>query len=159
MTSPSCILTMGTSPPRGVRLSCMVLFAPQLASVVTTTNSADPGMPKRTSLPSMFPPGCVSVAASSRPSLVRFGLPDCSAGYATKTPIRKTILMALVCLVPLETGDGRELLKRVDDVVVLDPAHHRDDDAGGHRERDEHKRGLVAPSAGRILVDFRLRDV
>ena len=34
----------------------MALTAPQEASVVTTANSAEAAMPKRTSLPSMLPP-------------------------------------------------------------------------------------------------------
>ena len=38
----------------------MELTAPQLASVVTVAKSAELAMPKRTSLPSMLPPDCVS---------------------------------------------------------------------------------------------------
>ena len=79
-TSPSSILISGTRPPRGVRLSCTLLTAPQLASVVITVNSAELAMPKRTSLPSMLPPDCVPVAAVAMPSFARFGLPACSDG-------------------------------------------------------------------------------
>src|ERR1017187_5627173 len=38
-TSPNSMLTIGTRPPSGVRLSCALLTAPQLASVVTTDAS------------------------------------------------------------------------------------------------------------------------
>src|SRR6202171_2349442 len=72
----------------------MLLTAPQLASVVTVANRADPAIPKRVSLPSMFPPACKAVAPLSTPSFARIGLPACSAGYATKTPIRNITDMA-----------------------------------------------------------------
>src|SRR5215469_3085706 len=44
-----------TSPPSGVKLSCIAFTAPQEASVVTVAKSADAETPKRTSLPSRFP--------------------------------------------------------------------------------------------------------
>ena len=49
------MLTSGTSPPSGVKLSCIELTAPHEASVVTVAKSAELAMPKRTSLPSMLP--------------------------------------------------------------------------------------------------------
>ena len=49
------MLTSGTSPPSGVKLSCMAFTAPQEASVVTVAKRAELAMPKRTSLPSMLP--------------------------------------------------------------------------------------------------------
>ncbi len=52
------MLTSGTAPPSGVKLSCMALTAPHEASVVTVANKAELAMPKRTSLPSMLPPDC-----------------------------------------------------------------------------------------------------
>ena len=55
MISPSMMLTIGTMPPSGVRLSCIVFTAPHEASVVIVANSAELAMPKRTSLPSMLP--------------------------------------------------------------------------------------------------------
>ena len=73
------MLNSGTRPPSGVKLSCQPFTAPQLASVVTVANSAEPAIPKRVSLPSMFPPGCAAVAARSTPSRARIGLPACSA--------------------------------------------------------------------------------
>ena len=72
MTSPICMLTRVTSPPKGVRLSCMALTAPHEASVVTVANMADPKMPKRTSLPSMFVTGACATS-------VRRGVPRVSA--------------------------------------------------------------------------------
>ena len=42
----------------------------------------------------MLPPDCVAVAALSTPSFARIGLPACSAGYATKTPIRNITAIA-----------------------------------------------------------------
>jgi hypothetical protein len=59
----------------------------------------------------------------------------------------------------LKPGNGRELLERIDDVLLLDAAHHRDHDAAGHGERGQDEGGLVAHAAGGILVDLRLRDV
>ena len=56
--SPSWMLNNGTKPPIGVKESCMELTAPQEASVVTVAKSAELAMPKRVSLPSMFPPAC-----------------------------------------------------------------------------------------------------
>ena len=51
------MLISGTMPPSGVKVSCMVLTAPQEASVVITANRAPTlAMPKRTSLPSILPP-------------------------------------------------------------------------------------------------------
>ncbi len=61
------MLNSGTMPPSAVKLSCIALTAPQLASVVTVANSAEAATPKRTSLPSMLPPGM--------PSAWRLGLP------------------------------------------------------------------------------------
>ena len=71
MISPSCMLISGIMPPNAVKESCMALTAPQEAAVVTTANSAEATMPKRTSLPSMFPP--------VRPMAVKASLPCASA--------------------------------------------------------------------------------
>ena len=62
ITSPSMMLTSGTMPPSGVNESCILLTAPQLASVVTVAKSAELAMPKRASLPSMLPPGHIAPA-------------------------------------------------------------------------------------------------
>src|SRR6202789_836538 len=67
-TSPSMMFTSGTMPPSGVNESCIAFTAPQLASVVTVAYNAEFVMPKRTSLPSMFPPGCCALAVWSTPS-------------------------------------------------------------------------------------------
>ena len=49
------MLTIGTRPPSGVKLSCMELTAPQEAWVVTVAKSAEAATPKRVSLPSRLP--------------------------------------------------------------------------------------------------------
>ena len=61
-TSPIMMLMSATMPPSGVSESCMVLTAPQLASVVMVAKSADWLMPLRTSLPSMLPDRAVASA-------------------------------------------------------------------------------------------------
>ena len=57
-----------------MKLSCMLLTAPQLASVVTVANSAELAIPKRTSLPSMLPPDWPEVAAVWTPRLAEDGI-------------------------------------------------------------------------------------
>ena len=61
------MLISGTIPPSGVNESCMPFTAPQLASVVVVAKSAVDAMPKRTSLPSMLPPGCMALVCWSTP--------------------------------------------------------------------------------------------
>ena len=78
-TSLNCMFASGTRPPSGVNESCQPLTAPQLASVVTVAKSAVLAMPKRTSLPSMLPPGDSAVAVWSAPAAVSIGLPRASA--------------------------------------------------------------------------------
>src|ERR1019366_9146585 len=92
MTSLNMMLTSGTMPPSGVKESCQLLIAPQLASVVTVANSAELAMPNRTSLPSMFPPGCCRLVRWSAPC--SRGLPDASAQYAVVTPARNRVAIA-----------------------------------------------------------------
>ena len=60
-------------------LSCMVFTAPQLTSVVTVAKSAEFAMPNRVSLPSIFPPGCVSVAVIAIPVFASIGVPGAAA--------------------------------------------------------------------------------
>src|SRR5271168_967603 len=91
-TSLSMMLTRGTSPPSGVKESCQPLMAPQLASVVTVANSAELAIPKRTSLPSIFPPDCVALACWFTPA--SNGLPRASAQYAVLTPTRNSASIA-----------------------------------------------------------------
>jgi hypothetical protein len=64
----------------GVNESCIALTAPQEASVVIVAKSAELKMPKRTSLPSMFP------SAAATPSFWWIGLPEASAPQHTRTP-------------------------------------------------------------------------
>ena len=47
---------IGIMPPSGVYESCIELTEPLLAAVVALAHSAEVAIPKRTSLPSMFPP-------------------------------------------------------------------------------------------------------
>ena len=54
-TSPSSMLTSGTMPPIGLKLSCIELTAPHDVPVVTVAKSAELATPKRVSLPSMLP--------------------------------------------------------------------------------------------------------
>jgi hypothetical protein len=67
INSPSWMLTSGTRPPSGVNESCMLLTAPHEASVVTVAYSAELAIPKRTSFPSMLPPGFPADATMSTP--------------------------------------------------------------------------------------------
>ena len=60
MSSPSWMFSIGISPPSGMNESCCALTAPHDVAVVTVANMADAGTPKRTSLPSMLPPGMPS---------------------------------------------------------------------------------------------------
>jgi hypothetical protein len=76
---------MGTSPPSGVKLSCMALTEPLEAAVVAVAHSALLVMPKRTSLPSMLPPEQTSETAWSTPSAVSAGLPACSKATVAKS--------------------------------------------------------------------------
>ena len=54
-TTLSIMWSSGTMPPRGVRVSCMLLTVPVVKDVVVVVNIADWAMPNRTSLPSMLP--------------------------------------------------------------------------------------------------------
>src|ERR1035437_2754302 len=74
------MLNSGTRPPIGVKESCIAFTAPHEASVVMVANKAELKMPKRTSLPSMFP------SAAATPSFWWIGLPDDSAFQQTRTP-------------------------------------------------------------------------
>ena len=50
------MLASGMAPPSAVSDSIAALTAPQEATVVTAANRLEEPMPKRCSLPSMFPP-------------------------------------------------------------------------------------------------------
>ena len=54
-TTFSIMCSKGIMPPRGVRVSCMLLTVPVVKEVVVVVNMADWAMPNRTSLPSMLP--------------------------------------------------------------------------------------------------------
>ena len=55
-TAFNIINTIGTMPPSGVRLSCILLTVPVVKAVVMVVNKADKPIPKRVSLPSILPP-------------------------------------------------------------------------------------------------------
>ncbi len=55
---------------------------------------AEFAMPKRTSLPSMFPPGWVADASTSTPRAAWMGLPFASAQYAVVAPPMKRMYIA-----------------------------------------------------------------
>ena len=79
ITSPNCIITSSTRPPSGVYESCIELTEPLEAAVVAVAQNAELAMPKRTSLPSMLPPGWSAPGAWSTPSAASLGLPADSA--------------------------------------------------------------------------------
>ena len=68
-TTLSIMCSRGIMPPRGVKVSCMLLTVPVVNEVVVVVNMADCAMPKRTSLPSMLPMDWL------RPILASAGLP------------------------------------------------------------------------------------
>ena len=73
----------------------MLFTAPQLASVVTVANSAEAAMPKRTSLPSMLPPGCDRVAADLEAELGQNRIAGLlGRSTTTNTPARNSTLIA-----------------------------------------------------------------
>src|SRR4051812_21771541 len=83
-TSPSWMLTIGTIPPSGVKLSCHELTAPHDVLVVTVANNAELTTPNRSSLPSMLP----GEVATARPCITGFGC--ASAQYVVATPARNS---------------------------------------------------------------------
>ena len=62
-------------PPSGVKLSCIELTEPLDVPVVDAAHRPEAAGPKRTSLPSMFPPAEVAVTAWLPPAVVIWGLP------------------------------------------------------------------------------------
>ena len=70
-------------PPSGVKLSCMEFTLPVVKLVVTPANSPLWTTPKRTSLPSMLPPGWLELAAVSMPAFASSGVPACSDTMTT----------------------------------------------------------------------------
>src|SRR5580700_2174563 len=78
ITSPNCMLTRGTIPPKGKKLSCIELTAPHEVSVVTVAHEVESAGPKRTSLPSMLPPACIMLGVELILKVLRAGLPCAS---------------------------------------------------------------------------------
>ena len=79
ITSLADRLANGTAPPMPVNDSIALFTAPQEVTVVTTSNSADPAMPKRCSLPSRLPPAVPACAPVCRPAMCCAGEPCASA--------------------------------------------------------------------------------
>ncbi len=72
----------------------MPFTAPHEAAVVMAANNPVAAMPKRASLPSMLPPGCVALTDWSAPSWVSSGLPCCSCAVTTTTETTKITVIA-----------------------------------------------------------------
>ena len=70
ITSLAERLAKGTAPPIPVKDSIALLTAPHEVTVVTTSNSAEPAIPKRCSLPSMLPPPEPEMTAGVQPGRV-----------------------------------------------------------------------------------------
>jgi hypothetical protein len=82
------------STHRAAWQSCIALTEPFEAAVVAAAHSAESPMPKRASLPSMFPPGWPAAATGSAPSAVRRGFPACSAHIATTRQATNSTVIA-----------------------------------------------------------------
>ena len=95
ITSLADRLAIGTAPPIPVNDSIALLTAPHDVTVVTTSNSAEPAIPKRCSLPSMLPPVDPATTWVCSPAACCAGEPCASAMYATHTAPRNiTIIVA-----------------------------------------------------------------
>ena len=79
ITSLADRLAKGTAPPMPVNDSIALLTAPQEVTVVMTSNSAEPAIPKRCSLPSMLPPVEPEITPVCRPAACWAGEPCASA--------------------------------------------------------------------------------
>ena len=79
ITSLADRLANGTAPPMPVKDSIALFTAPHEVTVVTTSNSAEPAIPKRCSLPSMLPPPEPAIACVCRPAACWAGEPWASA--------------------------------------------------------------------------------
>ncbi len=77
-TSPSFMLTSGTMPPRGVKLSWPESTEPVEVPVVEAAKTPEVNGPSRTSLLSMLPPDWFAAIDWSTPRRVSSGLPFCS---------------------------------------------------------------------------------
>ena len=90
-TSDSMMFTSTTPPPNGVIESCELFTAPVDVPVVEAAKAALPGIPNRTSLPSMLPPDDLR----DRPSLRTCGFGCASKAHASSTePIHRTAITA-----------------------------------------------------------------
>ena len=79
ITSLADRLAIGTAPPIPVNDSIALLTAPHEVTVVTVSNSAEPAIPNRCSLPSKLPPADPAIAWVCRPAACCAGEPCASA--------------------------------------------------------------------------------
>ena len=93
-TTFSIMWSSGTMPPKGVKVSCMLLTVPVVKDVVVVVNIADWAMPNRTSLPSMLPMDW------DKPASANAGFPWLSDQKQRERPIRKIIPIARKILRP-----------------------------------------------------------
>ena len=89
VTSPSRRFVSGTRPPIGVKLSWNTFTDPFDEPVVAPAHVPEAEGPKRTSLPSMLPPGWVALTVCVTPTRFSCGLPCDSK--PTATPIETVI--------------------------------------------------------------------
>ena len=81
------MLTSGTAPPSGVKLSWALLTAPVEVPVVDAAKMPETGAPKRVSLPSMFEPEAPSASTRVFPS-------DSSSAASTDAAIQRIAIAA-----------------------------------------------------------------
>ena len=82
-------------PPSGVKLSCIEFTEPFEVPLVDAAHRPEASVPKRTSLPSMFPPDCAAVTFWLTPSELSSELPwPSSAGAASDITSQITNMMA-----------------------------------------------------------------
>ena len=79
ITSLADRLANGTAPPMPVNDSIALFTAPHEVTVVTVSNSAEPAIPKRCSLPSRLPPVEPEITCVCRPAACWAGEPCASA--------------------------------------------------------------------------------
>ena len=94
------MLTRGTAPPPGVKLSWAELTAPVEVPVVDAANSPEPEGPKRTSLPSALPPAWSSFTTWDTSLASSSGLPSTSKAMAIPALASQRASMAARTAIP-----------------------------------------------------------
>ena len=95
----------GIMPPSGVKLSCIELTDPFDVPVVEPAQSPDAAGPKRTSLPSMFPP-----RLRRRDLLVRAEVVERRVAVRLRTPSRASDMPAQMTSMIAEHGPALALV-------------------------------------------------